>query len=108
MCYTFNIGFFVLQIIELRNYNTLILMFKMEQRHSLYSRIITVEPMVFFLVAIQGILINLRTQYVEYRLAKNYNYTIPNIGSANSSCWLNETNSTENEIQETIAAETAM
>ena len=45
---------------------------------------------------------------MEYRLAKNYNYTIPNIGSSNSSCWLNETNSTENEIQETVAAETAM
>ena len=80
----------------------------MERQHSLSSRIITVEPMFFFLVAIQGVLINLRTQYVEYRLAKNYNYTIPNIGASNSSCWLNETNSTQNEIQETIAAETAM
>ena len=83
-------------------------MLKMERQHALSSRIITVEPMVFCLGAIQGVLINLRTQYVEYRLAKNYNYTIPNIGSSNSSCWLNETNSTENDIQKTIAAETAM
>ena len=29
----------------------------MERRHSLFSRIITVEPIVFFLVAIQGVLI---------------------------------------------------
>ena len=80
----------------------------MEHQHALSSRMITVEPMIFCLIAIQGVLINLRTQYVEYRLAKNYNYTIPNIGSSNSSCWLNEINSTENEIQETIAAETAI
>ncbi|XP_072039905.1 proton-coupled folate transporter-like [Amphiura filiformis] len=78
------------------------------QSQPLSRRLITVEPVVFCVEAIQGILINLRTEYIEYRLAAQHNYTIPNVGSGNSSCWLNETNSTTSHIQEEIEADTAI
>ncbi len=80
----------------------------MESNQLLSRRWLTVEPVIFFAEAIQGFLINLRTQYIEYRLATERNFTIPNVGTANSTCWLNETNSTSSEIQQEIEAETAI
>ena len=71
-------------------------------------RLITVEPLIFLIEAIQGILVNLRTEYIEYRLADSRNYSLPNIASGNSSCWLNDTNSTDNDIRREIEAETAI
>ncbi|XP_054761760.2 proton-coupled folate transporter-like [Lytechinus pictus] len=55
--------------------------YEMEEEPKARSRVISVEPVVFLSLAVQGVLVNLRTQYVEARLAADYNYTLPEAGN---------------------------
>ena len=47
-------------------------------------RLISVEPVVFLILAVQGVIVNLRTQYIEARLAGEYNYTLPQQGNCST------------------------
>ncbi|XP_041472132.1 proton-coupled folate transporter-like isoform X2 [Lytechinus variegatus] len=55
--------------------------YEMEEEPRARSRVISVEPVVFLSLAVQGVLFNIRTQYVEARLAAEYNYTLPEAGN---------------------------
>ncbi|XP_022100521.1 proton-coupled folate transporter-like [Acanthaster planci] len=52
-----------------------------EERHRHYqrasTRLITVEPILILINMVQGALVTLRSQYIEHRLADEYNYTLP-------------------------------
>ncbi|XP_033638441.1 solute carrier family 46 member 3-like isoform X2 [Asterias rubens] len=66
-------------------------------------RLITVEPTVILICAIQGSLVALRTLYIEHRLALSYNYTLPT--GSNDTCGGNHT---EDPMQKRIESETAL
>ncbi|XP_071788174.1 proton-coupled folate transporter-like isoform X1 [Asterias amurensis] len=52
--------------------------YKMHRNHGrASSRWITVEPILILINFVQGALVTLRSQYIEHRLAKEKNYTIP-------------------------------
>ena len=69
---------------------------------------VTIEPSIFFIASVQGMMLNLRTQYIEFRLAENHNHTLANIATGNTDCGVNATNRTVNEIETHIQAETAL
>ncbi|XP_022100472.1 proton-coupled folate transporter-like [Acanthaster planci] len=53
----------------------------MEDKHANFHRAsrrcLTVEPILIFIDCVQGALVTLRSQYIEHRLADEYNYTLP-------------------------------
>ncbi|XP_038052984.1 proton-coupled folate transporter-like [Patiria miniata] len=67
-------------------------------------RLVTVEPVAFLILAIQGGFVALRTLYIEHRLAVSYNYTLPS-NDANGPCGVNETKDPK---QAQIESETAL
>ncbi|XP_022099492.1 proton-coupled folate transporter-like [Acanthaster planci] len=68
-------------------------------------RLVTVEPVVFLMLAIQGGFVALRTLYIEHRLAVSYNYTLPT-GDVNGTC--GAANATKDPTQEQIESKTAL
>ncbi|XP_071506434.1 proton-coupled folate transporter-like [Diadema antillarum] len=66
------------------------------------TRTVSVEPSIFLILAVQGVLVNLRTQYVKDRLAEASHYIPPDEGN----CSLG--NTSEDATGQRIEAETAI